>query len=108
MSTATSLPPRAGGRPAVWLGFLLAVAGVAIYMTLLMGAHRIHMPWYTLGASVVGLGLVVYSLSQRRTFWRFLALLLVGLLVAVEGWFLFSFTRNPTYAGPLAPGTTFP
>jgi MFS family permease len=101
-------PTISPGRRQLWFGLLAAILGVAIYMGLFLGAGHLHMPWYTLASAVVGLMLVLLSLKHKRTAWRFLALFFVGALVALEGWFLLSYIRNPAYAGPLSPGRPFP
>ena len=106
MST-TSATPQTAGHTAAWLGVVLAIGGVVVYLVLFMGAGRLHLPWYALVASVLGVLLVLYSLVQAHS-WHFLGLFVAGFLMAAESWFLFSFTPNPPYAGPLAPGKPFP
>jgi hypothetical protein len=107
MSTTVSSPPTTG-RTAAWLGIALAIGGVVLYMVLFLGFGILDLPWYTLAASLVGFVLMVYALLHRRSVWRFVGLFVVGLLILAESWFLFSYTVNPSYAGPLVPGKPFP
>jgi hypothetical protein len=64
-------------------------------------------PWYTPILGTLGALLLIVALLQSWSWWRILALLVFGLLVAGEWYFLLVFTRTPAYTGPIA-GQTFP
>ena len=51
--------------------------------------------------------MLVVSLSQARTVWRVLALLLVMLFAGAEWMFMYK-ERLPAYTGPVATGRPFP
>lgn len=105
MSTTIRSPST--GRFVMGLGVLAAVAGLAIYATLLLGAHLLHTPWYMLGFSALALALVLTAMRRKRSVWRLLVLLVLALLTCFEAWILFSYSQNPAYAGPAA-GVRFP
>lgn len=98
-------PPRPG-RWLLALGLGVAVAAVAAYVVQIK-AHRLTAPWYLPAATTIGLGLVVLSIWQARSVWRWLALVLV-LLVAGAAWAFLLGTRLPPYTGPVAVGKPFP
>ena len=81
------------------LGVLAYVAQVA--------ALQLRMPWYLPITGTIALMLVILSLKQKRSVWRFLALVFVLLLTGMEWMFVFG-GRLPAYRGPVAVGKPFP
>jgi hypothetical protein len=88
------------------VGLGLAVLGVAAYAVQL-SLRRLMLPWYMPAAALIGAALVAASLRERRTVWRWLALVAVVLLAGVELMALYA-TRLPPYTGPIAVGHPFP
>lgn len=107
MTTSSPVTPRrSSGRLFLALGLGLTVLGVIAYV-IQIAAQRLTTPWYVPIAATLGLVFLVVSLWKRRTVWRVLALLLVGLLAGAEWTFLLA-TRLPAYNGPVAVGQPFP
>lgn len=107
MTTTSPVEPRpSSGRIFLALGLGLAALGVIAYI-IQIAAQRLTAPWYVPIAATLGLVFLVVSLWKRRTIWRVLALLLVGLLAGAEWTFLLA-TRLPAYNGPVAVGKPFP
>ncbi len=110
MSTTT--PPlasaKAAGRPLLWLGIAFFLLGRIVKAVLVFGAGLLHTPWYSPILATIGVGLIALSIVRRLTAWRIVALLLVGALAAGEWWFLLSYSRIPTYAGPASAEQPFP
>lgn len=100
-------PPKAGGRPLLWLGLLAAVAGVPLYVFQISAGH-LTSPWYVPALASFGAILVLLSLMRRLTVWRVLALLLTGFLAGGSGWFLFSAARLPADTGRIAKSQELP
>jgi hypothetical protein len=99
--------PRGGpGRLLLALGFGLTALGVVVFVVLLRTRHLVT-PWYLPLSATLGAACAAAALWQRRTLWRWLALVLV-LLVAGAAWALLLTTRLPAYAGPVTPGKPFP
>jgi hypothetical protein len=92
----------------LWLGVLCAVAGPPLYIVQLMAWGQTTNPWYAPALATLGVGLVMLSLRRRRTVWRGLALVLALFLAAGDWWFLTSYVRLPSYAGPVVSGESFP
>ena len=90
----------------MWLGLVLAVAGIAICV-LQFSAEKLMMPWYMPAMATIGLMLVALSVYYARTTWRILALVLM-LLIAGGEWAALSAMRVPGYNGPVAAGKPFP
>jgi hypothetical protein len=99
---------RYPGRRYAWLGIAIAVLGVGGYVFQLMVLKWTFTPWYVPIMVTVGAGLLVWSVWFRRTVWRIVGLLLIGLLAAFEWYFLVYFSRLPRYEGPVAVGKPFP
>lgn len=107
MTTPSSIAPRRStGRLLLALGLGLTILGVIAYIVQI-AAQRLTTPWYMPIAATLGLILLVVALWKRRTVWRVLALILVGLLAGAEWTFLLA-TRLPAYTGPVAVGQPFP
>lgn len=105
-TSSLSEPPRSSGRLLLVLGLSLAILGVIAYV-IQIAMQRLTAPWYVPIAATLGLLFVIVSLWKRRTIWRILALLLVGLLAGAEWTFLLA-TRLPAYTGPVVVGKPFP
>ncbi|HEY7423063.1 MAG TPA: hypothetical protein VH682_02365 [Gemmataceae bacterium] len=107
MNTPSPVAPRRSpGRLYLTLGLGLAVLGVIAYVVQ-VAAHRLTFPWYMPIAATLGLVFLAVSLWKKRTVWRVLALLLVGLLAGAE-WAILLAARLPAYTGPVAAGKPFP
>jgi hypothetical protein len=107
MSTLTSpTPNRVPGRLFLLLGLLLAPVGVIAYLVQVWMLH-LTAPWYMPILGTLAAVLIVASLWQKRTVWRFLALVPV-LLLATGEWMFVLGTRLPAYTGPVAVGQPFP
>src|SRR5258708_34723435 len=102
----SALAPRIGGRGWLWLGLAVGVLGVLAYVRQ-VAALRLGMPWYLPFTGTLAVILVVRSLWEARSAWRYLALVFVLLLTGMEWMFVLS-TRLPSYAGPVAVGKPFP
>jgi hypothetical protein len=100
MSTTSlpAAPPKAGGRPLLWLGLLAVVAWVPLgFLQMLAG---ILLPsWLGPALASVGTALVVLSLWRRLTAWRILALLVAGVITAGQWWLVLSYARLPSDTG---------
>jgi len=107
MTDSSSTPlAGTGGRLLVLAGLGLAVLGVAVY-AIQLSLKRLMLPWYMPAAALIGLALVLASLWLRRTVWRVLALVVVGLLAGLE-FMALNVLRLPPYTGPIAVGRPFP
>jgi hypothetical protein len=106
--TSSSFVPtqRSRGRLLLALGLALAALGIIGYAGQIR-MQRLSTPWYMPALATLGVLLVVASLWQKRTVWRFLALFLVVLLAGAE-WALLLMLRLPPYTGPVAVGRPFP
>jgi hypothetical protein len=94
------------GPHLVRLGLVLAFFGVIAY-GLQITAKRLMAPWYMPTLAALGVVVVVASLVERRTVWRWVALLAVVLLTGAE-LALFYALRLPPYTGPILVGRPFP
>jgi hypothetical protein len=100
-------PPKAGGRPLLWLGVLAAVAGLPLYVVQLR-ANNLMTPWYAPALASLGTALILLSLWRRLTVWRAAALLLAGFLAAGQWWFLLSAARLPADTGRIVANQGLP
>jgi hypothetical protein len=98
---------RYPGRIYVWLGILVALAGVAVYF-IQFNAKILRTPWYTPICATIGVGLVLLALVYSRTIWRWAALVFLTLLAAAEWHMVLQGLSTPTYAGPVQAGQPFP
>jgi hypothetical protein len=99
-------PPRSSGRLFLLLGLALGILGVAVYAGQLW-LGWLKKPWYLPATGTLGVLLLVASLWQRRTVWRFLALPPL-VLVAGAGWMLVFGAPLPAYKGPVKKDQPFP
>jgi hypothetical protein len=107
ITSPPAAPPKAGGRPLLWLGLLAAVAGLPLYVFQL-SANNLMTPWYAPALAALGTAIILLSLARRRTVWRGAALLFAVLLTAGECWFLFSLARLPADTGRIAKDQELP
>jgi hypothetical protein len=105
ISTA-AVPKTYPGRRYVLLGLALAVLGVLGYAAQL-SMRQLSTPWYLPVSATIGVIAIVFALWQKRSVWRILALLLVGLLATAEWGILLGSRRSP-YNGPVETGKPFP
>jgi hypothetical protein len=91
----------------MWLGVACPFIGVFVWMGQTM-AGRVTSFWFALALTVLGVILIGYSLSLRRSIWRYVALAFVVLIAGGQTWFLFGPARLPAYAGPLEKDKEFP
>lgn len=103
----TGIAPSASRLP-LWGGILLALAVVFIFYVQVAWALRLVTPWYLPIGGTVGALLVLYALSQRRTWPRIGLALFCIALAGLEWFFVMVVTVLPAYAGPIKPGTALP
>lgn len=101
-----AVPPSSG-----WMyllaGILVAVSGMVTYIVR-MQAKVLSSPWYVPVLATLGALLIVYSLAERRTIWRWGTAGLFALLAAGT-WFMFLVgMAAPPYTGPVTVGRAFP
>jgi hypothetical protein len=107
MDDPSILPTHPSRGPFLtWLGLGLAVLGVVAYVAQ-VSLRRLSWPWYMPALAIVGVGLVAIALREKRTAWRWLALLVLVLLTWSELALLHAM-RLPAYAGAVAVGKPFP
>jgi hypothetical protein len=87
-------------------GLGLAVLGIVAFVVR-VSLQRLTLPWYMPALALLGVALVAISLFKRRTVWRGLALLALGLLSGLELVAL-NALRLPPYAGPVSVGQPLP
>jgi hypothetical protein len=104
--TGAAAPSKSAGRVALFLGLGLAVAGIVAY-GIQIQARYLSAPWYMPSMATLGVVLIIQSLRQARTVWRFLSLGAVTLLAAAQWGFMFTLAL-PAYSGPIAEGKPFP
>src|SRR5262249_15809876 len=91
----------------LWIGIILALLPL-VACIIQFQLKRLTVPWYLPLLSTLGVLLLLLSLRRRRTVWRFLALVLFGLLTAGEWVFLGALMNLPAYAGAAVAGQPFP
>jgi hypothetical protein len=104
----SALPVTSSGRGLLWLGILCAILGPPLYLAQLLIWGQTVSPWYLPVLATLGVGLVVLSLSCRRTAWRWLAFAFALLIAGGSWWFLTSYVRLPGYKGPVIADRSFP
>jgi hypothetical protein len=107
-STATTAPPRALGRPWLWLGILTVPLTVAAVVLQSAVFKLFFMPWYALGLLTLGVLLVAIALFQRPSLTRGLVLAGTSALTAFAWYALLILTQLPNYAGPAKQGALVP
>ena len=95
------------GRIYVWLGMLVALAGVAVYF-IQFNAKILRTPWYTPICATIGVALVLLALVHSRTIWRWAALVFLTLFAAAEWAMILVAFSTPAYTGPVKVGQPFP
>jgi hypothetical protein len=104
----TSAPPRCHpGKLMLFLGMLVAVTGVGIYVFQLR-AKDLSTPWYMPILATVGLALVLAALVRSRTVWRWIATVVFALFAGVQWLMLLVLLATPAYTGPAKAGEAFP
>lgn len=90
-----------------FLGGFLAFLGIALYFAQLHW-KRLSTPWYLPVVGTIAYLCVLASVVRSRTVLRVASLLFVGLLMALEWYFLLSFSKLPVYVGPVVAGQPMP
>jgi hypothetical protein len=109
IDAATPTPaPTSLGRGWLWLGLLLCILPIAAYVVQFNVLQRMFVPWYIPILATVGAACVLVSVTRRRTWPRWTALVLVTLLGGFEWLMLGAAVRLPQYAGPVHAGAKLP
>lgn len=106
MEVTQESPPSALRRPGfwlVWLGLVFCLFG-PIFYALQIRDKVLHVPWYAPILGTVGVGLLLLAVIRARSAWRIIGLIVFGLIVGLEWFFLLSLSVLPTYAGPVVGG----
>jgi len=98
---------RHSGRLYLFLGALLAAAGLVIY-AVQFRAKVLTTPWYVPILATTGVALAVLALVRSRSVWRWAAAGLLTLFAAAEWVFLLVLFGTPAYTGPAQAGQPFP
>jgi hypothetical protein len=98
---------RNPGRIYLFLGMLVALAGLVIY-PFQLSRKNLDPPWYAPILATVGLALVGFALLRSRSVWRWLAVVFFTLLAAGEWLMMLVFLSAPLYPGPVKIGQPFP
>jgi hypothetical protein len=101
-----SAPLHFRGRLCLLLGLGLGVLGVVAFIVQ-TALGRLAVPWYMPALALLGAGLVLISLAEKRTIWRIAALPSLMFLAGAE-WAIFYAMRLPPYTGPITVGRPFP
>ena len=107
MNDLNKTTTRHPGRPLLFLGLFLAIAGPVVTILLTFAAKILITPWYAPVLGTLGLALIVLALKRSRSIWRWTAVVIFTLLVAFQWWVLFAM-RTPAYTGPVKDGQPFP
>jgi hypothetical protein len=110
MNDHNQAPPDARRRPGrlyLFLGALLAAAGLVIY-ALQFHAKVLTTPWYVPILATVGVVFAGMALARSRSVWRWSATVLLALFAAAEWVFLLVLFSTPAYTGPAQAGQPFP
>lgn len=94
------------GRMLLFAGCGVCLLGILLVIVQYMIGWLI-VPWYSALLGLLGVVLVAFSIRQRRTAVRFVALIVLMLLAGSQCYFLVSMSRLPDYAGPAA-GASMP
>ena len=84
--------------------------GLPLYVAQLLAKH-LFVPWYLPVLGTLGAGSLLFAAIRTRGLWQLIPgvlFVLLGLLAAGEWFWLLSFSRVPTYAGPMEVGKPFP
>jgi hypothetical protein len=98
---------RHPGRTLLWLGMLVAVSGLALYIVL-FNLKVLHAPWYAPILASVGVVLVLLALVRARSIWRWAALVMFTLFAAAQWLMMLFVLATPTYTGPVKARKPFP
>jgi len=94
-------------RPWFFLGALLLVTGIIIYVVQ-FSLKQFVTPWYTPILGTAGLLFMAFSVWQRSGILRPIGLLLFGLFCGLEWYFVLVESKVPAYAGPAKIGQELP
>jgi hypothetical protein len=103
----TAVAKRRPGRALLWLGMLVALAGLAIYIVL-FNAKVLVTPWYAPILASIGVALLLLALVRARSIWRWAALVLFTFFAAAQWLMLLVVLATPAYTGPVKAGQPFP
>ena len=103
-TTSSAGIDRSRGRGLLWVGIVLTLLAIALWVGQVVLLKRLFAPWYVPAATTLGALLLLASVIQRRGVLRILALVLIAALAGLEWFFIASFSRLPTYEGPAQAG----
>jgi hypothetical protein len=98
---------RTSGRVYAWLGLAALLLGLIAYLVQ-FELRILAVPWYTPVLGTAGVVLLLMALARKRTLWRWLGVVFVGLLTGFEWYFLLFLSVLPAYTGPVTAGQSFP
>jgi hypothetical protein len=109
MAVVTSPPTveRSAGRKFFWGGIVLTLLGLGLAVVQ-YSLKQLMLPWYAPILTTAAAGLLLLSLTQRRTVARIIGFLLIAALAVFEWFFLVSLSKVPPYVGPAQPGQRIP
>ena len=107
MNDLNKTTARHPGRPLLFLGVFLAVAGPGLMMLLTFAAKILITPWYAPVLGTLGVALIILALTRRRSIWRWTAVAVFTLFVAFQ-WYVPLAMRLPAYTGNVKEGQPFP
>jgi hypothetical protein len=107
MSIVAQEKPKSLGRPLLWVGIGVSLAGIVVYMLQLM-IHVLKTPWYVPIVGAAGAVMIFASFLRRPTVTRAVVLALFVALTALEWWFIGIYVNLGPYSGPVAVGKPFP
>jgi hypothetical protein len=107
--TSAQHQPRGNnsGQLYLILGIIAVLLGPVIYAAQISN-HFLSSPWHLPALATFGAVLVVVSLAQRRTIWRFSAAGLTTLFAALAWLLLLVGLSAPPYTGSAEVGKAFP
>jgi hypothetical protein len=107
-ATITSPPTqRPPGRGTFWGGIGLCLLGLALFFVQ-FGLKQLFVPWYSPALATAGAGLLLLSVTRRRSVPRIIVLVLVTAFAGLQWYFLAALTKLPDYAGPARAGKQLP
>lgn len=108
---ATTTPSsKAGHRPGrllAWAGIALVILGPLLYFAQIQG-NILTVPWHAPILGSVGLVVLAVGLLRSLTAWRLVGVVLLGLLVAGQWYWLTILTKLPPLSETLSEGRPLP
>jgi hypothetical protein len=98
--SATSSAASAPGRRLFRLGWILLLAGLAIYAIQLFALKQYVVPWYAPILATIAVAGMLVAVVRHWTVWRLVGLVVCLLVMAGEWLFLTVGTPAPAYQGP--------